>query len=406
MSTPGPGAESIVIPAISAPSSVSFVRSLGRRDVRPITVSERKTASGFSSRYSAESHVVPGPGEDLQGYEDALLSLAERSDVRTLVPMREADVFVLARRRERFADHVSTLWPSFEQLRTVHDRLRLVEVAADAGVSAPETQLLSEVDDRDRNRIVKGRYSVLTHEYEASVPPRKLLDPGSTSYLEAGTEPDVASIRGEMRHDPIAQEFVDGDEYALWALYDDGEPVATCQKHQLRGWNYAGGTSVYRRTVRLPELEAAGRALLDELDWHGFASVQFKREPESGEFTLMEINPRVWVSLPCSVRAGADFPLYYWQTATGRPVDIDPENPYEVDVATHLLRGEAAHLTSILTNEESFVDPPTLASTAVGMAKSMYRPKHRGIDYLSADDPLPFVRGALNVSLGQMKNAL
>ncbi|WP_224269318.1 ATP-grasp domain-containing protein [Haloprofundus salinisoli] len=406
MSTYGSGAESIVIPAISAPSSVSFVRSLGRHGVRPITVSERKTASGFSSRYSAESHVVPGPDENLRGYEDALLSLAERSDVRALVPMREADVFVLARRREQFADHVSTLWPSFEQLRTVHDRRRLVEVAGDAGVAAPETQLLSEVDDWDRNRIVKGRYSVLTHEYEPSVPPRKLLDPGSTRYLEAGTEPDVASIRGEMRHNPIAQEFVGGDEYALWALYDEGEPVATCQKHQLRGWNYAGGTSVYRRTVCIPELEQAGRALLDELDWHGFASVQFKREPDSGEFTLMEINPRVWVSLPCAVRAGANFPLYFWQTATGKPVDIDPENPYEEDVATHLLRGEAAHLTSVLSKKESFVDPPTLTATAVGMAKSMYRPKHRGIDYLSADDPLPFVRGALNVSLGQMKKAL
>lgn len=406
MSSYAPGAESIVVPAISAPSSVSFVRSLGRRGVRPITVSERKTASGFASRYTAESHVVPSPATDLQGYEDALLSFAERSDVRTLVPMREADVFVLARRREEFAEHVSTLWPTFEQLRTVHDRCRLVEVAADAGVAAPRTQLLSEIDNWDRNRIVKGRYSVLTHEYEPSVPSRKLLDPGSTTYLHAGTEPDVGSIRGEMRHDPIAQEFVGGDEYALWALYDEGEPVATCQKHQLRGWSYAGGTSVYRRTVRIPELEQAGRALLDELDWHGFASVQFRRDPETDEFTLMEINPRVWVSLPCALRAGADFPLYYWQTATGQPVDIDPENPYEVDVATHLLRGEAAHLTSVLSKKDSFSDPPTLAATAAGMAKSMYDPKHRGIDYLSADDPLPFVRGALNVSLGQMKKAL
>ncbi|WP_224336591.1 ATP-grasp domain-containing protein [Haloprofundus halobius] len=406
MSTHESSRESIVVPAISAPSSVSFVRSLGRRGVRPIAVSERETASGFASRYTAESHVVASPEESLPEYEDALLSLAKRPDVRTLVPMREADVLALARRREEFAEHVSTLWPSFEQLRTVHDRRRLVDAAADAGVNAPETELLSEVDDWDRNRIVKGRYSVLTHEYEPSVPPRKLLDPGATRYLEAGTEPDVASIRGEMRHDPIAQEFVDGDEYALWALYEDGDPVATCQKHQLRGWNYAGGTSVYRRTVRIPELERAGRALLDELDWHGFASVQFKRDVDGGEFTLMEINPRVWVSLPCSVRAGADFPLYFWRTAIGEPVDIDPDNAYEEDVATHLLRGEAAYLTSVLSKNESFVDPPTLAATAAGMAKSMYRPKHGGIDYLSADDPLPFVRGALNVSLGQMKNAL
>ncbi|WP_224450037.1 ATP-grasp domain-containing protein [Haloprofundus salilacus] len=385
---------------------MSFVRSLGRHGVRPITVSERPTASGFSSRYSAESHVVPDPAEDLRGYEDALLSLAERPDVRTLVPMREADVFALARRREAFAEHVSTLWPSFEQLRAVHDRRRLVDIADGAGVSTPETQLLSEVDDWSENRIAKGRYAVLTHEYEPSVPPRKLLDSGSTRYLEAGTEPDVGSIRGEMRHDPIAQEFVDGNEYALWALYDDGEPVATCQKHQLRGWSYAGGTSVYRRTVRIPELERAGCALLDELDWHGFASVQFKRDVDSGEFTLMEINPRVWVSLPCSVRAGADFPLYFWQTANGEPVSVDAEEPYEEDVATHLLRGEIAHLTSVLADGESFVDPPTLTTTVTEMAKSMYRPRHRNIDYFSADDPMPFVRGALNVSLGQMKKAL
>ena len=59
-----------------------------------------------------------------------------------------------------------------------------------------------------------------------------------------------------------------------------------------------------------PELDSIGRALLDELDWHGLASVQFIEDATTDEYKLMEINSRFWASVSCAVKAGLDFPYY------------------------------------------------------------------------------------------------
>ncbi|ELY58962.1 carboxylate--amine ligase [Natronolimnohabitans innermongolicus] len=387
------GQGSVVIPAV-APSSVACVRSLGRRGVGTIAVSESETAPAFASRYCDESHVVPDPTEDVLGYRDALLELATRSDVETIAPIRDEDVWTLSRYRSAFADRVAPLWPSLETLRTVYDRVRLVETAAAADVAVPETRPLDAVDDWGRKAIVKPRYAVVTDEFVDTVSSSTIVHPGSVRYLEPGQEPDRESIREEMGHTPIVQEYVPGEEYALWALYDRGEPVATCQKHQLRGYSYAGNTSIARRTTSIPALERAGRAVLDALDWHGPASVQFVRDAATGEFTLLEVNPRFWVSVSCPIEAGVDFPYYFWQLARGEPVRTS--ETYETGVATHLLRGEMLYVLSVLREENPIVEPPSLPAAALEIAASTVRQPN--FDHLSRDDPRPFVRDARNVA--------
>jgi predicted ATP-grasp superfamily ATP-dependent carboligase len=47
---------------------------------------------------------------------------------------------------------------------------------------------------------------------------------------------------------------------------------------------------------------------MEELDWSGVAMVEFKAPPD-GPPVLMEVNPRLWGTLPLYVRAGADVPL-------------------------------------------------------------------------------------------------
>ena len=68
---------------------------------------------------------------------------------------------------------------------------------------------------------------------------------------------------------------------------------------------------------------AAAQRMLDALEWHGVAMVEFKRRRD-GSFALMEINPRLWGSLALSVAAGVDFPLGLWQLATGAPLPAQP----------------------------------------------------------------------------------
>lgn len=376
---------SAVVPAVQAPHSVTCLRSLKRRGVHTIAAYEEPTPA-FCSRHCDETHVVTSPDTDVEGYKDELLALASRDDVRAIFPMREVDVYVLSKYRSEFSATVAPLWPSFETLEVAHDRYELVEAARNAGVPTPETRLLDEVPEWDAKRIIKARYALLTEEYLCDDLEGGTAEPPDVRYLPPGIEPNREEIRAEMKHAPLVQEYVPGDEYAFWALYEDGEPIATCQKRQLRALRYAGGTSVYRETVKIPELASAGHDLLEHLDWNGFASVQFKKDDRTGEFKLLELNPRVWVSVSCPVTAGLDFPYYYWQRSNGNPTDPTPD--YEQDVATHRIGGELMYLLSILRTDNPFVEKPPFYSAVREVVSSLYRRPH--FDYFRLDDPYPF----------------
>ncbi|MFW6003794.1 MAG: ATP-grasp domain-containing protein [Halanaeroarchaeum sp.] len=384
-----------VVPAIRAPNSVALLRSLGRRGVHTIAVSEHERPPSFRSRYVDERVAVPTPGENIDGYREELLALARRDDVRAIFPVREADVYALSTDRSSFADHVAPLWPTAEALRAVHDRSILFDVAERAGVDVPETRLLTEVEDWDRERIVKGRFAILVDEFVETVRPGMVGSPPKTIFLEPGTEPYVDSIVDEMGHVPIAQEYVRGTEYCLRALYHDGEPVVTTQKRLRRGYKYSRGPSVYHEAVDIPELRRAGLRLLEELQWEGIASVGFIRD-DAGQFNLLEINPRFPASIPVDIHAGVDYPAYVWDLATDGPLETPPD--YRPGTASHLLRGEIAHLHSVLFEDYPMVERPGLGQTLWDIASSTLRQPN--FDLASLDDPGPFVRDTWNAVRG------
>lgn len=376
----------------ASPGALTCLRRLHRRNINTIVFSHDGDAPVLYSRSCDEGVLVPSPFTDVDGFADAIFSLAARDDVRAIVPSREQDAYVLSKYREQFADHVPPLWPSFETIRLAQDRKALVRRAKEAGVHVPRTWTLDELEGCVGDCVVKSRYSLLTPDYVDTLPPDRTDLADSVMFARDGRELDPEAISTEMGHVPIVQEYVPGEEYGFWALYNDGEAVATCLKHQVRGLSYTGGTSVFRETVHDPRLEEAGRTLLDHLDWHGFASVQFKRHAETGEYTLLEINPRIWTSMSCPVRAGVDFPYYFWQLANGE--EPAPRTAYDEGVGTHRLGGEVVHLKSVLTEENPIVEPPPVGSSIRSIIRSILQ--QPAFDYVSLSDPYPFVRDVVN----------
>lgn len=342
-----------------------------------------------ASRYCTESVRVADPEVDLLAYRDDLLALAERPSVATVIPVRPTDTYVLSRFQEAFQAVTSVFVPTLAQLDTVFDRVRLFEAARDAGVPVPRTESLDAVTDWSRPQVVKSRYNLLTSRYLCDRDESDAELVKSVDHLAAGERPDD-SLRGRLSHTPIVQEYVpSSDEYMVAALYDHGDPLATFQHRQVRGNSYTGGGGVYRRSVYVEDLETAARDLLEHVDWHGLACIEYIRDARTGEFKLLEINPRMWQSLPSTVHAGADFPYHYWLAATGRADLIDPT--YELGVGTHMLYGEVKYLRSVLSDDSPNVERPSLLSEFRSVLASCVAEPY--FDFLSLDDPEPFVQG-------------
>lgn len=386
---------SVVVPGIDTPSSTAAVRSLGRHGVETVVAEHRPTPAG-ASKYCDRRVRVPSPTEDLAGYGDALLALAERPETLTVVPLREVDVYVLTTRRGEFSPCIATPWPDRETVATAQDRLRLFEVARAAGVCVPRTARLEEYDEWTTPTVVKPRYTVLETE-------GRLLEP-SVHLLDQPTEPDREALRAEMHHSPLVQEYVPGaEERGFFALFDHGTPLATFQHRRLRSYHYTGGASVYRESIDDPEVASAGLALLRALEWHGPAMVEFKRDARDGSLVLIEVNPRFWGSLALAIHAGVDFPYHYYRLARGDPVGA-PD--YEVGLASHVLHGELVYLLSLLGEADAPGERPALGPELAAVLRSLVTQPN--FDYVSRADPRPFLvdlRNTVRAALDRVRRA-
>lgn len=386
--------DAVVLPMGLESKSYECVRSVAERGLRPIVASEYDNVPAAGSRFCTETVTLPSPETDLLAYRDALLDLAAAPDVATILPLRSRDTYLFSKYRSAFEEHISLVTPPMDLLRTVHDRLELVAAAEAAGVPAPETRLLSEWTDRDREIIVKSRYNLLASEYLETYSERESATEDTVTHRRPGEQIDVSELTEEMGHDPIVQEYIPSShEYLFGALYDHGDPLATFQHRQIRGDSYTGGGGVYRKSTDIPALDRVGRDLLDELDYHGLACIEYMKHAETGEFYLTEINPRLWQSVPCAIRAGAEFPWCYYLQAVGHADQIDPA--YEVDFGTHQIYGELNHFKSLFTDDSSIVDRPSIPGTLWDVVVSCYEDPR--FDDFRLDDPRPFARAVRHV---------
>ena len=388
MSRTSEGRVSVLIPCGRKMKSYACMRSLNRRGIHTIVASEYERDPHFSSRYCAERAHLPAPPSDLSGYRDALLELARRPDVETIIPVRECDVYLFAKYEAEFESHVSLVTPDLETLGKGHDRLQLAREAARAGVPHAETRLLADVDEWNADAVVKSRYNILTSDYLDSYPTHGVEEVKNVTFLPAGVEPNASALRAEMKHDPIVQEFIpQADKHLYGALWEDGEPLATYQHRQVRQNSWVGGGGVYRVSAYSPTVEEHAYDLLSRLEWTGFACIEYLQDERTGEWKFLELNPRIWQSLPEAVRAGVDFPYYYWLRTTGSQEQFEAD--YETGVACHNAYGELAHLLSIRHDESPFIEPPSFGKSLWEIASScVTNPR---FEYIRLDDPQFFL---------------
>ena len=149
------------------------------------------------------------------------------------------------------------------------------------------------------------------------------------------------------------QVFVPGEDYCVTALFDSGRRVAMMTYHNVRAFPRGTGAGALRETVALPQAEASAQRLLEHLQWHGMAQLDY-RVGEDGTPYLIELNPRFFGGLHQAIAANVDYPWLLFRMACGEMVEEDLKVDYEV-------RTEAPVLGLLVTLDEVAHDERALA---------------------------------------------
>jgi predicted ATP-grasp superfamily ATP-dependent carboligase len=243
-----------------------------------------------------------------------IISRIPKGDV--FIPIAINSVFFVSKNIDKIAGRLRVMVPPHDSLSLVNDKYKLMEFAKKLDIPVPKTYSIRNYDELLMfSKEIKYPVVIKLREEIGTVP--------SIRYRICHTRKELLSSYkdlGGFQKNPMIQELVKGAGYGASFLFDeDSNPVAFFCHKRLREFPITGGPSTFCEGVHEPEIVRFGLKLLKKLKWKGVAMVEFKRDG-SGEFRLLEINPRFWGSMPLAIVSGVNFPLLLYRLLLGETV--------------------------------------------------------------------------------------
>jgi predicted ATP-grasp superfamily ATP-dependent carboligase len=233
----------------------------------------------------------------------------ERYDL--VVPCDDPSVLPLQRYRSDLEPHGRVYLLSDDTFEITSNKLETTRLARQLEIPVPREIQVETVEELEHVSR-EFRYPIVLKPFSSvgadDVASKRFV---RKAYNAAELE---AALLELLAFGPVqTQENVAGLGVGVEVLADQGRILAAFQHRRVHEPPLGGGSS-YRCSVPLdPRLLQATQKLMEALDYTGVAMVEFKVDPETGRWALMEINARFWGSLPLPVAAGVDFPYFLYQ---------------------------------------------------------------------------------------------
>jgi carbamoyl-phosphate synthase large subunit len=260
------------------------------------------------------SYLIPYPSSGIEALFERLRYVHGREKLDLLLPTLDTEMYIFSKVQDRLLEMgIRTFLPTSEQL-SMRGKDKLQSFCQTHGIRAPKTVILNSVhqlhdlpSDLDYPVIVKGIF------YDAQP---------ADNYDEAVA--GFNRIKSRWGLPLIIQELVRGDEFNVAALGDGrGGTVGAVAMRKTyvteKGKGWAGVT------IQDPELLKLSRTVIETTKWAGGLELEFIKSRASGEYYLLEINPRfpAWIYL--ATAAGQNMPAAWLDLALGKTVASLPD---------------------------------------------------------------------------------
>ena len=325
--------------------SLGIVRHLGRQGVFVSLAAGSKESLACRSRFCRE--VILAEDSQPEALVATTLKAVRERNFDLIIPVSYSMTLALAQRKDELLPYTRLEVAPEQCVAMAADKLQMTVLAQRLGVPAPRTVSCSELEELAGLRfpvVIKPK-----RETPGRPPIRYARNPAELRILLEGSS-NTAGDGGFA--DLIIQEYIPGHGCGLFATYQRGVCKRVFMHRRVREYPASGGVSSCAESFYDSKLADHGRRLLDELNWHGVAMVEFRYDSRDGEFKLMEINPKFWGSLDLALAAGADFPGDLCKMALGQTLTFSDH--YERNLRFHWPFSGQGELFHLWTRPQSF----------------------------------------------------
>jgi predicted ATP-grasp superfamily ATP-dependent carboligase len=296
--------------------SLGIVRQLGRQGVVVSVVAGSKESLACRSRYCRE--VILAENSRPESLVRTILQTLERRHFDLVIPVSYSMTMALAQVRDQLLPYTRLEVSPYQTIALAADKLEMTRLAQRVAVPAPRTIRASELDQIGPE--LRFPLVIKPQQESPGRPPIRYFY--KKEQFNAFRLEHSNSRQNEASSELLVQEYIPGQGCGLFATYQNGVCKRVFMHRRVREYPATGGVSSCAESFYDSRLESHGRRMLDALNWHGVAMVEFRRDDRDGEYKLMEINPKFWGSLDLALAAGADFPGDLCQMALGHTLSF------------------------------------------------------------------------------------
>ena len=313
-----------------APGAAGILHCLKQNPLFNITVADANPEA--TGKYlNTNFETIPFANDS--NFVEAILSVCRRKNIHAVLPLVTKELIPLSQRSNEFelAGAKLLLSPA-SSLEIANNKSRLYEFLQWRGIAVPAFKVIETID-QFKTAVEELGYPQKPICFKPSVSNGSrgfriiseninetdlLFNHKPTSaylnfneairILSAGAFPEL-----------LVSEYLSGEEYSVDCLANHGESILIVPRLRKKMIN---GITVEGEFVKEETIIESCRQIIKELRLHGNIGIQLKGSA-TGQFLLLEINPRVQGTISAALGAGVNLPVLAVKQELGLPISPD-----------------------------------------------------------------------------------
>lgn len=276
------------------------------------------------SKYCKKNIIFPK--YDDKKFLNKLLNTIKDYNIDLIIPVWTNSHKNLVPLKEKISKYAQMVTVDEKKLNFCLSKRNVYEYAENIWIKAPKTyypQNFKEIKNIKNNisypAVIKWLYEVWWNIVDYA----KNKDELEKIYINLCNKYDI-TVKKWL---PMIQEYITWQWCWFFAVYNNGKCWKTFQHLRIRemppSWWYSVASESYKNKL----VEKYWKKLLDSLEWHWAAMVEFKLN-NKWEPVLIEINPKFWWSLDLALEAWVNFPGELLKIAKWEKVNYWKEYKY------------------------------------------------------------------------------
>ena len=302
-------------------TGIAVIRTIGRKGIEVVSASHIARAEGFYSKYCKRKALYTNPDVDLNKFIEDVIDLLKKETIDVVLPVGANTSIPFSYYKNELQNYTRVPVADYDTIVKAHDKSITTRIAAECGVPIPKT-FYPENTETVRELVNKLSFPVVikarkgTGIFKFVYSEEELVN----AFIEYERQSHRNSIISYYTA-PLIQEFIPRKIHDVCVLFNGGKVRAALTQIRLKTLPPEGGPGVVNMTTNIPELKEIAIHLMEKLNWHGVAQVEFKHDPRDNTFKLLEVNPKFWGTTGLSIAAGMDFPYLLYQMALDGDVE-------------------------------------------------------------------------------------